>query len=120
MTWREAYPLVHRSLAHEYGSLPIEQVEQLLQGAFGEHVDFDQVDTRRGVSPGSALGCSGGWLFSSVDGLGSTGQDDGGARRSLRRASSSSPTRVSIGWPGTPIIVTTKRLGMSARLLPSW
>lgn len=27
-------------------------------------------DTRRGVSPGSARGCSGGWLFSSVDGLG--------------------------------------------------
>lgn len=62
------------------------------------------------------------WAGSSsfVDGLGSAGGQDDRARRSLRRASSSSPTRVSIGWPGTPNIVTTKRLRTSARLLPSW
>ena len=41
-------------------------------------------------------------------------------RRDFRRASSSSPTSSSIGCPGTHIIVTTKRLGMSLRLLPSW
>jgi hypothetical protein len=77
-------------------------------------------DTRRGVSPGSAPGLL--WRVAVLlrRRPGPTGQDDRGARRSLRRASSSSPTRVSIGWPGTPIIVTTKRLRMSARLLPSW
>jgi hypothetical protein len=39
-----------------------------------------------------------------------------GARRSRRSASSSSETRVSIGSPGTPIMVTTNRLQASLRL----
>lgn len=47
-------------------------------------------------------------------------QDGRGARRSLRWASSSSATRVSMGLPGSHSIVTVKRLRMSSRLLPSW
>lgn len=47
-------------------------------------------------------------------------QDGRGARRSLRWASSSSSTRVSMGLPGSHSIVTVKRLRMSSRLLPSW
>ena len=42
-----------------------------------------------------------------------------GARRGRRCSSSSAPTGISIGWPGTPNIVTTNRVSASARLLPS-
>jgi hypothetical protein len=43
----------------------------------------------------------------------------GNTRRSRRCSSSSSSTRTNIGWPGTHIIVTRKRSGMSVRLLAS-
>jgi hypothetical protein len=42
------------------------------------------------------------------------------ARRSLRRASSSSSTSWTMGLPGSQSMVTVKRTGMSSRLLPSW
>ncbi len=43
-----------------------------------------------------------------------------GARRSRRCASSRSETRVSIGWPGTPIMTTTNLLRASRRWFAAW
>jgi hypothetical protein len=42
--WSEAYPRVYQSLAPEYQLLPQAQVEQALQGVFGESVGLDTME----------------------------------------------------------------------------